>query len=294
MESETVNGCLKRLTDYVKPSAASVLRHLLSIRQKDRESVGGFIIRFRNAAIDSGGSEARLKEAFIEALNPSWRQQVRAIVVVNQEISSEELIRQLNEISSPSDGGRMELGSRETYDRGEEEERAYQGAQLGRDGFIHMPASFSSMHELLGTLDASFPHNGVLRQWVQRKASQLPEAPPRMEYRPRPPHYQRQGGGQRGRGRGGRWQRPQMRYNELGGSEFDWEEDAQFSGPQIVEVNFVASDEGDFDIDTRSLQHSQEEEQPRTLMGNQAMCAPSFGQHELPKKKEPSSQGDVG
>lgn len=269
VDSETINGCLTKLRDYVKPSAASVLRHLLSIKQKERETVGGFIIRFRNAAIDSGVAESRLREAFIEALTPSWRQQARAIVVVNQGISSDELIRQLNEISSPSDGGRMEIGARETYDRGEEEEHAHQGAQLGRDGFIHMPASFSSMHELLGTLDASFPHNGVLRQWVQRKAQQLPAAPPRREFGYRPPHYQRQGGGPRGRGRG-RWQRPQVRHNELGGSELGWEENAQFSEPQIIEVDSVASDEG---------------EPQGEGMGHWAMCAPSFRQHEMPKKR---------
>lgn len=163
VDTGSVHDCLGKLCEFVKPSVGSVLRNLLSIKQKERELVGNFIFRFRNAAVDSGIEEERLKEALIEALIPLWRQQARAIVASKGTFSSAELIRQLNEISSSTDGGRMEMGARETYEENDKEGCSFLGAQLGRDEFIHMPASFSSMHELLGTLDDSFPNDSVLR-----------------------------------------------------------------------------------------------------------------------------------
>lgn len=68
VDTRSMGDCLCKLFEVGKPLAGSMLRNLLGIKQKERESVGNFVIRFRNAAVDSKGEEERLKEAFIEAL----------------------------------------------------------------------------------------------------------------------------------------------------------------------------------------------------------------------------------
>lgn len=86
---------------YVKPFGASVMRKLFQVKQVVKESVAAFVIRFRAASLESGVSEDKPKEAFLDALEPQWQLQARAVVVSNADLTSFDLIMTLCKIAGP-------------------------------------------------------------------------------------------------------------------------------------------------------------------------------------------------
>lgn len=90
-DENTSRECIDKLLLYVCPSHASIMRKLLYLKQSPKESISVFVIKFKNSAIGSGMKEERLREAFLEAFIPSWRQQARAILASDAGIDNAEL-----------------------------------------------------------------------------------------------------------------------------------------------------------------------------------------------------------
>lgn len=73
-----VQHALDQLLNYLKLSAASVLRKLFYLKQRPWETISQFVLKFRSDAINLGVLEERLKEAFIEALSRSGNSRPRS------------------------------------------------------------------------------------------------------------------------------------------------------------------------------------------------------------------------